>query len=54
MVIVNFIQGYSMSQWFSCTTEFEIQILQFGATGHILEITYWKNFDAGKSSDNLK
>ena len=24
----------------SCTTEFEIQISRFGATGHILEITY--------------
>ena len=38
----------------SCTTEFKIQISQFGATGHILETTYWKNFGAGRSAGDPK
>lgn len=37
-----------------CNTEFKIQILQFGTTGHILEITCWKNFGAGRSDDDPK
>lgn len=32
-----------------CNTEFKIQISRCGSDGHILEITYWKNFGAGRS-----
>lgn len=35
-----------------CVTEFQIQISRFGATGHVLEITYWKNLGAGRRSDD--
>ena len=38
----------------SCNTEFNIQISRFGATGHVLEITYWKNLGAGRSPDDPK
>ena len=37
-----------------CTTEFEVQISQCRATGHVLEITSWKNFGAGRSPDDPK
>lgn len=37
-----------------CNTEFNIQISRFGATGHILGTTYWKNFGAGRRPDNPK
>lgn len=32
-----------------CLTEFNIQISRFGSTDHVLEVTYWKNFGAGRS-----
>lgn len=38
----------------SCTTEFEIQISRFKATGHVLETTYWKKFGARRSADDPK
>ena len=38
----------------SCITEFEIQISQFKATSHVLEITFWKNLGAGRNPDDLK
>lgn len=37
-----------------CTTEFKIQISRFKATGHVLEITYWKDFGVERSTDNPK
>ena len=37
-----------------CNTEFKIQISRFGSDGHILEITYWKNFGAGRSDGDPK
>ena len=43
-----------LTQCRSCITEFKIQISQFKATGHVLEITYWKNLGAGRSPDDPK
>lgn len=37
-----------------CITEFEIQILQYKATRHLLEIPFWKKFGAGRSLDDPK
>ena len=43
-----------LRQFRSCTIEFEIQISRFKATGHVLEITYRKNFGAGRSAHDPK
>lgn len=37
-----------------CHTEFKIQISRFGSAGHILEITYWKNFGPGRNDRDQK